>query len=99
MPTRDELSFNEVDLEEPQFVRETIDHSVAPSALPGTVVNPLRITSRQIFPARSGQDMVFRGSVIPVGEWFRSALHNADSMTEGHRVVGKRAIMPPEPLA
>ena len=42
LPTRDDLRFGEVHLEEPQFVPETIEHSLAPSAHPGTVVNPLR---------------------------------------------------------
>ena len=72
LPTRDDLRFGEVDLEEPQFVRETIEHSLAPSAHPGTVVNPLRHTSSQISPTVSGQytvpASVSRELVAPPGQ-------------------------------
>ena len=67
LPTRDDLRFGEVDLEEPQFVRETIEHSLALSAHPGTVANPLRHTSSQISPTVSGQ-YTSRELVAPSGQ-------------------------------
>ena len=67
LPTRDDLRFGEVDLEEPPFVT-----SLAPSAHPGTVANPSRHTTSQISPTVSGRcavpASVSRGLVAPPGQ-------------------------------
>ena len=119
LPTRDDLRVGGVDLEEPQCVRRTIDHSAAPSARPGTVVNPMRNTCSQISRAGSGQDLVpvsgSREFVTPVGDSPvvpvkvetspRELTRSQGDFSEftakcgSSRVVGKRAIIPPGPLA
>ena len=121
LPTRDDLRFGEVDLEEPPTGQETMAPSFVPLLPCGIVVDLLQNTPTRL-PSRSDPvcDPVCRDSDAPIdesavapgsmqisprdlarsqGELVRSSLENQNPTTVTRRIVGKRKVILPEPLA
>ena len=69
LPTRDDLRFGEVDLEEPPFGQETVAPSFVPLLPSGTVVDPLQNTPTRL-PCRPDpvSEPVCRESGVPIDE-------------------------------
>ena len=121
LPTRDDLRFGEVDLEEPPVDQETMAPSFVPLFPSGTVVAPSQNTPARLSSipnpvsasaGRASEVQVDESSLTPgsiqispreltrnQGELARSSLENADAVTERRRIVGKRTIISPAPLA
>ena len=121
LPTRDDLRFGEVDLEQPPIGQETMAPSFVPLLPSGIFVVPLRNTPTRL-PSRSDpfSEPVLRDSDVPddesseapgsmqisprdltrsQGELVRSSLENTTPTTVRRRIVGKRTVISPEPLA
>ena len=121
LPTRDDLRFGEVDLEEPPIGQETMAPSCVPLLPSGADVDPLQNTPTRM-PSRSDpvSEPVRRESDVPIdkssvapgsmqisprdltrsqGELVRSSLENSNPTTVRRRMVGKRTVIPPVPVA
>ena len=94
LPTRDDLRFGEVDLEAPLVRLSSIPNPVSASSGRESDVqideSSLTLGSIQISPRELTRSQ---------GELARSSLENADTLTEKRRIVGKRTIISPVPLA